>query len=148
MPEIENRINNIISNSSVKVFFHWGLNRVNDALNGSGVEDRLSLALDLFRLWLEKSQETKRVFWEILGREEERGNEVFFSLTADGHQLRVWFERPDHKRARPDHVDSMGRGLLFEVKGAPQAVGQYLQGLLRIKPLDAVYLENGVIFYQ
>jgi hypothetical protein len=144
--EIENRIKSIIQNTSVKVSFHWGMDRVNDALEGSDGETRFSLTMDLFNLWLERSDETKNVFWEILGREE-RGMDVFFSLTTDGRQLRVWFEKPEPRRARPEHVDSMGRGLLFEVKGAPQAVKHYLQGLLRIKHLEATYLDNGVIFY-
>lgn len=147
MSEIKNRIKTIIENSGVKVSFHWGMDRVNEALEGSSGEDRFSLTIDLFKLWLERSQETINFFWNILGGEE-RGRDVYVSLTADGRQLRVWFEKPDPARARPEHVDSMGRGLLFEVKGAPRAVNQYLEGLLRIKPLQENELKNGVMFYE
>jgi hypothetical protein len=146
---LEDRIEKILRmGSGVEVYFHWNPlhGKANTALKSAGEFVRFELTMDLFRLWLERSEETKSVFFELLRHE--RGKEVFYSLTADGRQLRVWFDKPDIGRVRPDHVDSMGRGLLFEVLGPPPAVRQYLEGLLNIKPLAEKVLRYQTKFYE
>lgn len=134
------------SGAAVEVIFRS--EQITEALRVAGDYTRYELTLDLLRLWLERSQETKEVFWETLRYE--RGEQVYFSLTADGRQLRIWDKRPDVDRARPDHVDSSGLGghMLFEVLGPPPSVRQYLEGLLTVKPLKEKVLRNGIRFYE
>lgn len=132
--------------SGVTAYFHWDMTTVNEALECANDSERFSLTMDLFRLWLDRSEETKEIYWEVLRYE--RVKEVYLSLSGDGRQLRIWFEKPERQRCRYEHVDSMGRGLLFEVLGAPDAVDKYLYGLLEMCPLQAKIWPHGARFFE
>lgn len=126
---------------------------LDDALREAGDYGRFILFLDLFRLWLDQSEETHYAFsWKYNYHQQDGlGAELFYSLTADCRQLRIWTKRPAVEKARPEHVDSsmLGGCLLFEVVGQPEAVDQYLKGILKIKPLQKKWItESGVWFYE
>jgi hypothetical protein len=126
---------------------------INEALREAGDYGRFVLFLDLFRLWLEQSEETHHAFsWEYTYHKKNGlGTELFYSLTADCRQLRIWTKRPEVEKARPEHVDSsmLGGCMLFEVVGKPETLDQYLEGILKIKPLQRKWIrENGISFYE
>lgn len=135
--------------SDVKVYFGKFESTVNNALKEAGDYGRYIIFMNMFSLWLEKGQEREDFFYECL-RCYGEGEGIYYSVTADGRQLRIWTKRPNVDRARPEHVDSsqLGGRLLFEVVGRPQTVEMYLTGILRINSLPRKVLANGITFYE
>jgi len=122
------------------------------ALYNADEEERFSLTIDLFRLWIDASlrrdpdrkTEAERVFGELFA---EHGHRlVMYTVTADGQQLRVWHGRPAFMQ--PNHVDSCGENLLFSIVGHPEVVERYLNALCEIHRLQEIQVPNGVRLYM
>jgi len=141
------------TNNTASVYYPFtyeAVKKINETLKGASEEERLSLAVDLFRLWIYRNkpaeqERAKEVFGEQLCKEA-WDSRVMYTLTANGKEFRVWFGLP--KKVSANHVDSFNDGLLFEVRGSPEVVELYLKAIREVNALgDEIRMPNGVRLY-
>lgn len=134
---------------------HTSTEQINTALRNVLGQDRLELAIDLFRLWNEaercdrenpRKEEARLVFGEVFDRYGSRA--LMYTITSTSRELRVWHGIPCY--IAEHHVDSNGLdNLLFTVSGEPEFVRRYLSGLLVVHKLRLLPIpENGVRIYM
>jgi len=81
------------------------------------------------------------------------GFRLMFTLNREGGEFRCWYGIPgylgvDENGQGYDHVDSDGEGLLFYVRGQPDEVKKYVEGILDQRAIKhAITIPNGVTFY-
>lgn len=133
-------------------FTYEAVQKIDEALSRASEEERFSLAVDLFRLWVEagvyrmkeRQEEAQSVFGQLFDKDGDK--RLMYTLTTTGEQLRVWYGSPSYMG--PDHVDSCGRNLLFGVYGHPPGVERYLRALCEIYNLSEILVPNGVRLYM
>ncbi len=158
MTSITERIESLVAKvnhkvPSARVFWFGAPEKVNQALGQATEEERFSLAVDLFALWIEgglrQKPDLKEAVEQTFGdlAKQFSRERLMFTLTGDSKQLRVWYGLPGTMTY--DHVDSCGGNLLLEVCGDPQVLPRYVSGFLQTYPLRGnIRVPNGVSLWM
>lgn len=105
---------------------------INRALQTAGAEERLELALWLFKLWCEHDKRMEEAN-ETFGKDRwasRKYRRVMFTLVGDSKTsnegldiFRIWYDLP--RSFTRNYVDSCGHGVLLQVSGKPKDVHPY-----------------------
>lgn len=121
--------------------------RLQRALEATTPNERLEIVKRLLGLWVSAEVKYTKTghdeALDVFGCMMEHGGEhLFYTLTADGRELRVWYDFPACMYT--DHVDSRGINCLIHVGGEKAEVAKYLAAFQDVCPLEGVALPNGV----
>jgi len=131
------------------------MRKVNRALERADEEERFSLTIDLFRLWVEagvlerkkRQKEARDIFGKFF---KDHGKKWLMCTATDPsyipQQLRVWHGIPAY--IEWGHVDCAStQNLLFGVYGDPKIISRYLKAICGVYRLKEVRLPNDVRLY-
>lgn len=125
--------------------------RANVALHNMNDEQRIEFLKGVLEHWgnavynssdrLKALEELHTIFGNTI--DHIIGRRLMYTLTADGHQFRIWEGRP--ASITPGHVDSCGTGDVMHVSGSTEVVKKYVDAFISSRMDEKVILlPNGV----